>query len=56
MKCKFCGKEDAVALREVLNRGWIMECSNCRRHGMILPYPTEAKRFWNELKVSNGND
>lgn len=56
MKCKFCGKEDTVALHEVLNRGWVMECSNCRRRGMLLPYPTEAKRFWDEWEVSNGND
>ena len=56
MKCKFCGKEDTVALHEVLNRGWVMECNNCRRRGMLLPYPTEAKRFWDEWEVSNGND
>ena len=56
MKCKFCGEEGTVALHEVLNRGWVMECSNCKHRGMLLPYPTEAKRFWNEWEVSNGND
>lgn len=56
MKCKFCNKDGTVALHEVLNRGWIMECNNCRCHSKLLPYPTEAKRFWDNLEIFNEND
>lgn len=49
MKCKFCGKQNSLSLREI-NSQWFIECSNCMEKSKPVPYPTAAKRAWAEKK------
>ena len=49
MKCKFCGKQNSLSLREI-NSQWFIECSNCMEKSKSVPYPTTAKRVWAEKK------
>lgn len=49
MKCKFCGKQNSLSLREINNQ-WFIECSNCMGKSKSVPYPTAAKRAWAEKK------
>lgn len=30
MKCKFCGKQNSLSLREI-NSQWFIECNNCMK-------------------------
>ena len=54
MKCKFCGKQNSLSLREI-NSQWFIECSNCMEKSKSVPYPTTAKRAWAERNKQLSN-
>lgn len=56
MKCKFCGKQNSLSLREI-NSQWFIECNNCMEkvsQFLIQPLPREhglkrskaTSKFW----------